>query len=123
MRCRLLDAAAALLAKPHLLGQLRARGRVTGRDHRIVGAERPFFPVLLGRHVVLRAQMPLERLEFLAVFQADNVFRRDRLFTETAGRSGSDGASPDFPDTRASAACTWLIRLGISPAGTVLLLT
>ena len=76
---RLLGAAAALLAEAHLLGQLRARGRVAGRDHRIVGAERPFFPILLGRHVVLRAQMPLERLEFLAVFQTDNVFRRDRL--------------------------------------------
>ena len=103
----LLDAAAALLAEAHLLGQLRAGGRVVGRHHRIVGAEPPFLAVLLGRHVVLGAQMALERLELFAVFQTDDVFGRDRLFlTETAGFSGSAGASLALPLTRASAVWT-----------------
>ena len=56
----LLGAAPALLAQPHLLGQLRAGGRVIRRDHRVIGAQTPFLAVLLRRHVVLRAQMPLE---------------------------------------------------------------
>jgi hypothetical protein len=39
LRCRFLDAAAALLAKAHWLGQLRVRGRVTGRDHLVRASE------------------------------------------------------------------------------------
>jgi len=45
------------------------------------------------------------------------------FFKETAGLSGSAAVSPDFPETRLSAAWTWLIRAGMSPADTVLLLT
>src|SRR5690348_3072281 len=74
-----LFAAAALLAEAHLLGELRARGRVARRDHRIVGRQAPFLAILLGGHVVLRAQMALERLELLAVLETDQVVRRDRF--------------------------------------------
>ena len=43
--------------------------------------------------------------------------------TGTAGLSGSAGAAAWPPETRLSAACTWLIRFGTSALGTVLLLT
>src|ERR1041385_5103446 len=76
---------AALLAEAHLLGQLRARRRVVRRHHRIVGGEAPFLAVLLWRHVVLRAQVTLERLEFFAVFETDEIFRRDRLLQRHRG--------------------------------------
>jgi len=55
----LLASAAALLAETHLLGERRARLRIGRRNHRIIGGQRPFLAVLLGRHVVLGSQMPL----------------------------------------------------------------
>jgi hypothetical protein len=55
----LLASAAALLAETHLLGERRARLRIGRRSHRIIGGQRPFLAVLLGRHVVLGSQMPL----------------------------------------------------------------
>src|SRR5436190_18787578 len=67
MRACLFAAAFALLAEPHLLGELRARHGIIGCNHRIVGGKSPFLAILLGRHVVLRAQMALERLELLAI--------------------------------------------------------
>src|SRR5260370_39729874 len=54
-----------LLAKSHLLGELRAGGGVVRRHHRVVGRQAPFFAVLLRCDVVLRAQVALERLELL----------------------------------------------------------
>src|SRR5262249_49550533 len=72
-------APAPLLPQSHLLGELRARGRVVRRHHRIVRLQCPFLPVLLGSHVVLRAQMALQGLELLAVLKANDVVRRDRF--------------------------------------------
>jgi hypothetical protein len=71
---------AALLAEPHVLGKLGTRRGIVRRHHRIVRRQPPFFAILLRRHVVLRAQMTLERFEFLAVLQADDVIGRDRPF-------------------------------------------
>src|ERR1700722_12276439 len=59
-RPALLAAAPPLLAKPHLPGQLRARGRVARRHHGIVGRKTPLLAVLLRRDVVLGAQVALE---------------------------------------------------------------
>src|SRR4029077_16028941 len=61
-----------------LLGELRARGRIVGRHHRVVGRQGPLRAILVRRHAVLRAQVPLERFELLPVFQTNEVFRRDR---------------------------------------------
>src|SRR5215217_9229777 len=74
---RSLLTAAALLPEAHLLGQLRACGGVVGRYHRIVWRERPLLAVLLGRHAVLSAQMPLEGFEFLSVLQTNDMVRRN----------------------------------------------
>ena len=74
-----LSAAAALLAEAHLLGELRAGRSVVRRNHRIVRRQAPLFPVLLGRHAVLGAQVSLQRLELLAVVEADQEVRRDGL--------------------------------------------
>src|SRR6266516_4791064 len=51
----------------HIVRELRTRYRIVRRDHRIVGRKTPFVAVLFGRHVVSRSQMPLQRLEALAV--------------------------------------------------------
>src|SRR3954467_3031700 len=77
-RGRLL-AAPPLLAEPHLLRKMRARGRVVRGNHGIVRRQSPFFAVLLRRHIVLRAQVTLEGLEFLSVLETDDVIRRNRL--------------------------------------------
>src|ERR1700712_4782464 len=64
---RRLFPAPPLLTQPHLLGELRTRYRVIRRHHRVVGGQAPFVAVLFGRHVVLGAQMALQRLEALAI--------------------------------------------------------
>src|SRR4051812_790936 len=53
---RRLLAATALLAEAHLLGKLGSCRGVVRRHHRIIRRQRPFLAVLLGRHMVLRAQ-------------------------------------------------------------------
>src|SRR5262249_8065780 len=75
----LLRTPAALLAEAHLLGELRARRSVARRDHRIVGGKAPLLAVLLRRHVVLRAQGTLQRLELFAVLETDQIVGGDRL--------------------------------------------
>src|SRR6185369_16254385 len=47
--------------------------------HRVVRRQIPALAVLFGRHVVGGAQMPLQHLQLLAVLEADDVVRRDRL--------------------------------------------
>ena len=74
-----------LLPKPHLLGKLRARHRIVRRHHRIVGRQAPFVAVLFRGHVVLRAQMPLQRLEAFAVLQTHQIVGVDR-FLQRHGR-------------------------------------
>src|SRR5215831_10964021 len=74
-----LSAPPPLLTEPHLFGEMGPSCRVVRRHHRIVRRQSPFLAVLLRRHVVLRAQMTLEGLEFLSVLQANDIVRRDRL--------------------------------------------
>src|ERR1700722_9664197 len=76
---------APLLPQSHLLGELGAGGRVVRRHHRIVGRQIPLLAVGLGRHVVLRAQVALERLELLAVLQAHDMVGRDRALDRHGG--------------------------------------
>src|SRR5215207_6053716 len=70
----------ALLAEPHGLGQLRARGGVVRGHHGVVAWQAEILAVLLGGHVVARAQVALEALVLLPVEQADQEVRGDRLF-------------------------------------------
>ena len=66
-----------LPAETHLLGEVGALGGVIRRHRRVVRRQAPLLAVLLRRHFILRAQMPLQQFEFLPVLQADDVFRRD----------------------------------------------
>src|SRR4051794_27444045 len=74
-----------LLAEAHLLRQVRAGLGVIGRDHRVVGREAPLLAILLGRHVILRAQVALEGLELLSILKTDDVIRRNRLLHRNGG--------------------------------------
>src|SRR3978361_1961650 len=60
-----------LLTQTHFLCEPGARGGIVRRDHRVFRRQAPFFAVLLRRHIVLRPQMTLQRLEFLAVYETD----------------------------------------------------
>src|ERR1700744_2397676 len=57
----------ARLAQSPLFRQLRPRSRIVGRYHRIVRRQAPLLAILIGRHVVACAQMPLERFELQAI--------------------------------------------------------
>src|SRR6266849_3051841 len=67
----------ALLSEAHFFRQLGTRFRIVRRHHRVIWRKPPFFAIMLRRHVVLRTQMPFERLEFFAVLKADDVVWRD----------------------------------------------
>ena len=71
--------ALALLAEAHLLGQFRTGSRIVRCNHRVIGTQVPLLAVLFRGHVVVRAQVALQRLELLAVFETDDVIGRDRL--------------------------------------------
>src|SRR5271157_5036080 len=75
----------ALLTETHLLGELRAGSRIVGSHHGIVRRQRPFVPVLFRRQVVLGAQVPFQRLELLAILEADDEFRRHRFLHRNGG--------------------------------------
>src|SRR3546814_12637003 len=66
------------LAQAHLLGEVRPRLGVVGGDHRIVLRQAPLRPIFLGAHVVLGAQVPLQRLELAAILKTDKEVRGDR---------------------------------------------
>src|SRR5712691_13064317 len=83
-RDRLL-APTALLAQSHLLGEVGAGSRVVRRHHRVIRRQPPFLAVLLRRHVVLGAQVALERLEFLSVLETNDMVGRDRLLDRYGG--------------------------------------
>jgi hypothetical protein len=91
---RKLPPSPALLAESHLLGELRAGGGVTRRHHRIIRRQAPLLAVLLGRHAVLAAQMPLQRFELLAVLQAHDVVRIDRALDRHRGLERLGRARP-----------------------------
>src|SRR5690606_4625157 len=57
--------AAAALPETHLLCEARARLRVVRRHHRIVARQAPLLAIFLGAQIVMRAQVPLQRFEFL----------------------------------------------------------
>src|SRR5215468_5619199 len=57
----------------HLLGQLRSGRRIVRRHHGIVVRQSPLLAVFFRRQVVVRAQVPLEGFELLAVLKADDV--------------------------------------------------
>src|SRR3569832_2715394 len=69
-RCLL---AVGLATETVVLGEARPSRRIVWRHHRIVCRQAPFVAIFLGRHIVVRAQVPLERLELLAVLEADDV--------------------------------------------------
>ena len=90
-------AAFALLTQSHLLCELGASLGIIRCHHRIIGRQAPFLAIVFRRHVVLCAQMTLERFELLAVFQAHDVFGRHRPLDWNRGlkrlRRHSDGAA------------------------------
>src|SRR5205814_703481 len=60
-------------AEADLLGQPAALAGIIWRDHRVIRRQRPAFAILLGGHVVGGLQVPLQHLQALAVFEADDV--------------------------------------------------
>src|SRR3954467_2170887 len=66
-------------AKSDLLGEGGALFGVFGGYHRVVGVEAPLLAVLLRRHAIGRSQVPLQHLQLLSVFQADNIVGKYRL--------------------------------------------
>src|SRR5258705_12109321 len=90
--------AAPAAPQPDLLGDFRALFGVFRRDHRVVRRQPPFGAILIRRQTVGRAQMPLQHLELLAVFEADQKLWRDRFADLHGGlyRYGMHSVSPSF---------------------------
>ena len=78
-RPRLFPRAATFLAEPHLVRKRRTRLCVRWRDHRIIVWQTPLRAVLVGREVVSRTEVALQRLELPPVLKADDVVVADRL--------------------------------------------
>ena len=72
-------------SKTHFLSKIRARARIVWRDHRVVVRQAPFLAILFRRQAIVGAQVALQRFEFLAVFQANNVIGHDRFFYRNLG--------------------------------------
>src|SRR5882757_7931304 len=68
---------ATFAAEAIVLGETRARRRIVGRDHRIVRRQAPLLPIFFRGHIVMGPQVALQRLEFLAVLETDDVVRRN----------------------------------------------
>lgn len=64
-------------AETHLLREFRPRRRVCWRYHRIVRRQTPLRPVFLRGEVIVDIEVAAERLELLAVLQADDVIGKD----------------------------------------------
>lgn len=73
-----------LLTEPVGLGLPRANGRVVRRYHRVVGRNVPLFAILRRSHPQKR-KVPLQRSELLAVLEANNEIRRNRLSNGNGG--------------------------------------
>src|ERR1700755_761228 len=74
------SASLALAAEAHLLGKLRAGGSIVGRNHRIARIQVPLFTILVWRQIIVGHQVTLERLELVAVLEADDIVAMDRAF-------------------------------------------
>ena len=61
------------------LGMLDFIPRIAGRGHRVVRRQAPPGAVLVRRHVVVRAEIPLQHAQPFAVFEADDVVVADRF--------------------------------------------
>src|SRR5690606_11216691 len=73
------DRSAAALAEPHAPGEIGTHIGIVRSHHRIIGRKLPATTVLLRGHAVLAGKMPLQRLELLAILQADEMVGRHRL--------------------------------------------
>src|SRR5437868_8374990 len=80
-----------LLAEPHFFCELRTRHRIIRRHHWVIRRQAPFVAVLLRSHIVLRAQMPLQRFEAFAVLQTDQIIRGHRLLQRYRRLCGLEG--------------------------------
>ena len=58
---------------------------IIGRDHRIVGVKTPLLAILVGSHLIMRHQVPLEHLQALPVFEADDIVGLDRRADRNLG--------------------------------------
>src|SRR5437763_1610599 len=76
---------AALLAQSHLLGELGTGSSIVRRHHGVIGREIPLLAIGFRRHVVLRAQMTLEGLEFFSILETNDVIGRDRALHRNSG--------------------------------------
>jgi len=61
------------------LGKFLPLGSIARRYHWVVVLQSPFRAIVFWRHAIGSHQMPLEHLQFLAVFKTDNVVLCDRL--------------------------------------------
>lgn len=68
------------------------------RDHWIVGGQGPAAAVFVGAHIVARAQVALEHLQRMAVFEADDVVFATDLLIGTAGLSFSSERISGTPE-------------------------
>src|SRR5437870_830265 len=71
------SAPAAALPEADLFGKARSRLGIGGRHHRIVALQIPFLAILLGRKIMMSAQVPLDGFEFFSVLKTDDVVRSD----------------------------------------------
>ena len=72
-------------AEPDSFGKFRALLSVVRSDHRIICRKTPLCPVFFGRHVIGRPEMPLQHLQLLPVFKANEVIGRDRFADRHCG--------------------------------------
>jgi len=109
--------------------QLGTRLRVVRRHHRVIERKAPFGPVAFGGHAA-NGEVPPERLVGLAVLEADDEIRRDRLPDRNggfgllggggSGRTGDGGQCPvdviDDPDDVSALTCTRRTRRRCGPS-------
>ena len=74
-----------LAPEADLLGERRALGGIIRSDHGVIGWQPPFRAIFFGRQAVSGAQVTLEHLQFLAVFEADDIVGLDRAADRNCG--------------------------------------
>ena len=98
-----------LSTEPHGLGQPGANGGVVRGDHRVVRRQTPLLAILRRRQIK-GSEVPLQRLELLAVLQTHDVIGCNRLFADgTAGTGLGEAIAvswfPSVSPTRQHARC------------------